>query len=172
MEIQIVGPASADYYTLVRNAERLRASDWFKRALVCYWHIADKTPVDPVVLAAQCAIETGWGKFGGDVKAEYGNPCGMRNYNGDHFAEFPMHYGEYPLEGTLAHAEHLAAYAGFPCRPGTLNPRERFVRPGSKNFGIVRYVEELGGDQDGTVVWASDPLYGDKVVSAYERLTL
>lgn len=169
--IPIVGPPSAALHTLHANASRLNAAPWYHDALASLWVAGVTTGLDPVVLAAQCAIETGWGRFGREVTPEQGNTCGLRNFDGDSFADFPMMYGRFPSVGAVAHAHHLGAYAGLPVPADSPNPRSRFVTPDTTRFGVVTYVEELGGSRDGVLVWASDPEYGTKVRSAYDRLT-
>lgn len=166
--IPIANGPSVSLATLQSNTP-VRASDWFRRALVALWDAGIADGIDPAVLAGQCAHETGWGNFGGAVTPDMGNTCGLkiRNPKGDRkedHASFPMVNG-YPIAGAMAHADHLRLYAGLPVDPRvTDDPRALYVQPGSKGFGAARYVIDLGG------LWAPAKSYGVSVESKIEEL--
>lgn len=167
--IPIIAAPSAPYATVRANAMLVPCADWYTRALVALWDAGLQTGVDPVVLAAQCALETGWGRFGGSVTEKYGNTCGMKNVDatGDtsaDLAHFAIGVGGYPWLGALAHAHHLRLYAGLPVPPDSPDPRAPFVGPGSTRFGTALYVEDLGGK------WAPSTDYGTRVAAIVDRL--
>lgn len=167
--IPIVGPPSAPYATVRAAAQAVPCADWYLRALVALWEAGIKTGVDPVVLAAQCAHETGWGRFGGAVDATFGNTAGMKTRAGtgdtaaDH-ARFAIDRDGYPRVGALAQAHHLLAYAGFPAPVDTPDERAVYAGPGTALFGSAQYVEDLGGK------WAPAADYGQRVAAIVQRL--
>lgn len=165
--IAIVGPPLVSYTSVHENVPS-QATSWYDAALVALWIAGITTGVDPIVLAAQCAHETGWGNFGGAVTPDMGNTCGLKNQLGrgdakaDH-ATFPMKNG-FPITGAFAHAHHLMLYSGFPVPDNTPDPRAMWVGPGTVHFGSARYVEELSGK------WAPSKDYGKMVVLKYIQL--
>ncbi|GAB6152860.1 hypothetical protein JCM17380_16100 [Desulfosporosinus burensis] len=108
---------------------------------------------------AQMIQETGYLKFGGDVKAEQNNFAGIGAVGGGvQGASFST-----PEEGVLAHLEHLFAYASIDPLPiGILkvDPRFDMVKRGScPNW------EDLNGN------WAvPGKAYGEDVVKIYENI--
>lgn len=167
--IPIIAGPSAPHATLLSNARANACSPWYERALVALWRAGVETGVDPSVLAGQCALETGWGHFGGVVTEKYGNTCGMKNIDasGDtpsDLAHFAIGVGGHPWLGALAHAHHLCLYAGLPIPPDSPDPRASLVGPGSSRFGTALYVEDLGGK------WAPAADYGVRVAAVIDRL--
>lgn len=167
--IPIIAPPSAPYATVRTNAAAVPCADWYLLALAALWRAGEQTGVDPVVLAAQCALETGWGRFGGSVTEKFGNTAGLKNVDatGDtpaDLAHFAIGIGGYPWLGALAHAHHLRLYAGLPIPPDSPDPRATLVGPGSSRFGTAQYVEDLGGK------WAPSADYGTKVAAIVARL--
>lgn len=168
--IPIIAPPSAALVTVRANAVKAGASDWYMRALVALWDAGMATGVDPVVLAAQCAHETGWGSFGGAVGVDHGNTCGLKRRDGtgdapDDHARFAISVDGLPRVGALAHAHHLRLYCGLPVPADTPDPRAVWIGPGKPAYGTVAHVEDLGGR------WAPSLDYGRKVAAAYTRLT-
>lgn len=138
-------------------------------AATALWEAGTHTGVDPVVLVAQCAHETGWGNFGGAVTPEHGNTCGLKRRDAtgdtpDDHARFAIDPYGFPRVGALAHAHHLMLYCGFPVPLWTPDPRAVWIKPGGTSFGSVRYVEDLGGR------WAPSPDYGLRVADIVKRL--
>jgi hypothetical protein len=122
-----------------------------------------------VVLVAQCAKETGWGRFGGAVTPSMNNPCGLkvRNPTGDTTADHAL----FPdmATGARAHADHLSLYAGrvpagYDSPDDSPDPRAVYVWPGGPRFGSAPTVEQLGG------LWAPSPTYGEEIVGIMTRL--
>jgi hypothetical protein len=113
--------------------------------------------VDPIISVAQSAKETGWGRFGGVLTAEWRNTAGIKvaagggNFDPDAHQRF-----ETWAEGARAQINHLAAYVGL--QPvGTPHPRYWTVM--RINWaGTVRTIEELGSR------WAPSGSYGTDIV--------
>lgn len=166
--IPVINGPSAPFATVRDAASRLGVG-WYWKAVASLWDAGISTGVDPVVLAAQCALETNWGRFGGIVTADFGNTCGLktRTATGDTAADharFAIDPDGYPRLGALAHAHHLRLYAGMPVPADTPDPRAVWIKPGTAGFGTVTYVEDLGGK------WAPAIGYGDQVVQIYDRI--
>ena len=70
-----------------------------------YKHEAQLAGVDPAFALAQALHETGRFAFGGEVKAEWNNPCGLRDTGGTGYATFSSKRG-----GVVAHLQHLLMY--------------------------------------------------------------
>lgn len=121
-----------------------------------YWNLYKECGgVNPIVAYAQAALETEYGKFGGTVKEEFKNPCGLKisvstDDSPDAHAKF-----ETWRKGVQAHLDHLALYAG-----ASGYPKLKSLDP--KHFqylmGICKYVEDLGGK------WAPSLDYGKKII--------
>jgi hypothetical protein len=144
-------------------------ADWYRRAVTALWDAGLASGVDPVVLAAQCGHETGFGRFGGVIDDTYGNTCGLkiRNAQGDRpedHARFALDRHGYPRIGALAHAHHLRLYCGMPVPDDTPDPRAVWISPGTPGFGSVGTVERLGGR------WAPAADYGTKVAKVYQEI--
>jgi hypothetical protein len=167
--IPIIASPSAPYATVRTNAQAVPCADWYLRALVALWDAGLATGVDPVVLAAQCAHETGWGRFGGAVTPAYGNTAGMktRAATGDtaaDLAQFAVDRDGYPRLGALAQAHHLRLYCGFPAPPDSPDERAVYTGPGTALYGSAGYVEDLGGK------WAPAADYGLRIAAIVQRL--
>lgn len=168
MFMPIMGPPTSTQLNVHYQAVAYGANAWYLRALIALWDAGRWWGVDPVVMAAQCGKETGWGHFRGAVTADMGNTCGLkvRNATGDRkqdHATFPMIDG-FPMVGAVAHAHHLRLYAGWPVPADTPDPRADYLRPGTTKFGSAPTVERLGGN------WAPSRTYGDEVAEIVRRL--
>ena len=107
----------------------------------------------------QMCLETGWLSFGGLVKPEMHNYCGL----GAISAEQPGVKFETEQLGVRAHIQHLHAYAtteDVPLRNPLIDPRYKWVLPRGK----APTVRELAG------TWAADPEYGKKLDGLLARL--
>jgi N-acetylmuramoyl-L-alanine amidase len=147
----------------------LGTTDWYLKAVVALWDAGLQTGVDPVVLAAQCGHETGYGRFGGAVDESFGNTCGLKIRNPvadrpeDH-ARFAIDQWGYPHVGALAHAHHLRLYCGLPVPDDTPDPRAVWIKPGTAGYGAVQMVERLGRR------WAPAEDYGVKVADIVRKI--
>jgi hypothetical protein len=157
--IPVMAAPSLPFAMVEAASLRTAAGAWYGKALTALWDAGLATGVDPVVLAAQCALETNWGRFGGAITAEFNNTCGLKTVSpaGDRpedHQRFPADLYGRPWLGALAHAHHLRLYCGFPVPGDTPDPRAKFVGPGTAGFNTVRYVTDLSGR------WAPGADYG------------
>lgn len=157
----ILGPASAAVDQARAWALGQKATEDFVSLAPLYWELAlQRGGVDPAVAYAQAAHETGFGRFGGLVRPEFHNPCGLKTKSAS--GNRPEDYQRFRdwREGVTAHLDHLALYAGAPGYP-------RADTPDPRHFpwlaGQVKTVESLGG------VWAPSPDYGRRIVAEYLR---
>lgn len=143
-------------------ADHVGASEWYKDAVRALWTQGVATGVNPVVLSAQCALETGWGRFGGAVSAEHNNTCGLKTRDAD--GDEPADHQTFPdlRTGAQAHAHHLMLYCGLDVPSNTPDPRASFVRDSSL-FGSVENVVDLSGK------WTPDPNYGKSIKDIMKR---
>ncbi|MDR2052168.1 MAG: glucosaminidase domain-containing protein [Treponema sp.] len=104
----------------------------------------------------QMCLETGFLRYGGLVKPEMNNFCGLGALNADNPGEsFPS-----PQIGVRAHIQHLKAYASNNgLNQELVDPRYHWVR-----YGSAPTVEQLTG------TWAADREYGTKIRRVLERL--
>jgi hypothetical protein len=105
---------------------------------------------------AQMCLETGFLRFGGLVKPEMNNFCGLGSIGpGQPGEKFPN-----PRIGIRAHIQHLKAYASTePLNRGLVDPRYRWVR-----CGTSPEIRGLAG------TWAADPKYAEKINGILTRL--
>lgn len=131
------------------------------------WDAAVTCGVDPVGLIAQAAKETRWGNYGGKVRPEFHNTCGLKNgsslFPGVDDLDNPLAHARFANweVGALAHAQHLAAYAG--ARPPfglIVDPRFELVAGKSR----LENFEELSGK------WAPSTTYGPELVKIARAL--
>lgn len=163
----VIAPPSLPLVAISHFA--LTKTDWYRRAVVALYDAGLQTGVDPVVLAAQCGNETGFGRFGGAVTEEHGNTCGLkiRSPKGDgpaDHARFPVDQWGFPRVGALAHAHHLRLYAGLPVPEDTPDPRAVWINPGSPAFGSAEVVIRLG------TRWAPAADYGIKIEAIMQQI--
>lgn len=165
--IPIVGQPTAPFMAVKYFA--MEYEGWYLKAVTALWDTGLHTGIDPVVLAAQCGHETGYGRFGGAVTPEHGNTCGLkiRNPLGDtpeDHARFAVDPHGYPRVGALAHAHHLRLYAGLPVPDDTPDPRAVWIKPGSAAYGSADTVEQLG------TRWAPSPGYGLRIADIVRKI--
>jgi len=104
----------------------------------------------------QMCVETGFLRFGGDLKPEQNNFGGIGDVAGrPDGASFPS-----ARIGVRAHIQHLKAYASTaPLVQEVVDPRFAFVAR-----GIAPLVSQLSGR------WSADPDYGEKIMAVVRRL--
>jgi hypothetical protein len=105
---------------------------------------------------AQMCLETGFLRFGGLVRPEMNNFCGLGSIGpGQPGEQFPN-----PRTGVRAHIQHLKAYASTePLNRELVDPRYRWVR-----YGASPAIRGLAG------TWAADPGYAEKIGTILTRL--
>ncbi|AUT03009.1 cell wall hydrolase [Nostoc sp. CENA543] len=104
----------------------------------------------------QMCLETGFLRFGGDLKPEQNNFAGLGSIGGGaEAASFPS-----ARIGVRAHIQHLKAYASLePLVNEVVDPRFRFV-----TRGVAPLIEQLSGR------WSADLDYGTKINAMLKRL--
>ncbi|MBD2494400.1 N-acetylmuramoyl-L-alanine amidase [Nostoc sp. FACHB-280] len=104
----------------------------------------------------QMCVETGFLRFGGDIRPEQNNFAGLGSIGGgSDAAAF-----ESARIGVRAHIQHLKAYASLePLVNEVVDPRFRFV-----TRGIAPLVSQLSGR------WSADLDYGAKITAMVQRL--
>jgi N-acetylmuramoyl-L-alanine amidase/Mannosyl-glycoprotein endo-beta-N-acetylglucosaminidase len=104
----------------------------------------------------QMCVETGFLRFGGDIKPEQNNFAGLGTIGGGmEAASF-----ENARTGVRAHVQHLKAYASLePLVQEVVDPRFRFV-----TRGVAPLVDQLSGR------WSADLQYGAKIMAMLKRL--
>jgi hypothetical protein len=104
----------------------------------------------------QMCVETGFLRFGGDIKPEQNNFAGLGTIGGGmEAASF-----ESARIGVRAHVQHLKAYASLePLVNEVVDPRFRFV-----TRGVAPLVGQLSGR------WSADLQYGEKIKAMLKRL--
>ncbi|AKG21707.1 hormogonium tapered terminus morphoprotein TftA [Calothrix sp. 336/3] len=104
----------------------------------------------------QMCVETGFLRFGGDIKPEQNNFAGLGTIGGgSETATF-----ESAKIGIRAHIQRLKAYASLePLVQEVVDPRFRFVAR-----GIAPTIDELSGR------WSADLQYGEKIKAMLKRL--
>ncbi|CDN14653.1 MAG: N-acetylmuramoyl-L-alanine amidase [Richelia sp.] len=112
--------------------------------------------VDYDIAFCQMCIETGFLRFGGDIRPEQNNFAGLGTVGGGtEAASFDS-----PRLGVRAHIQHLKAYASLePLVQDAIDPRFRFV-----TRGVAPLINQLSGR------WSADIEYGDKLMAMLKRL--
>jgi len=112
--------------------------------------------VDWDIAFCQMCVETGFLRFGGNIKPEQNNFASLGDVGGGmEGASFPS-----ATIGVRAHIQHLKAYANLePLVQDVVDPRFRFV-----TRGIAPLIDQLSGR------WSADVQYGAKITSALKRL--
>jgi hypothetical protein len=108
------------------------------------------------VAFSQMCLETGFLSFGGLVKPDMNNYCGLGAIGpGQEGESFPS-----PQIGIRAQIQHLKAYATEePLKQPIVDPRYRWVR-----YGSAPTIYELAG------AWAVDKDYGKKIKNILDNL--
>jgi len=105
---------------------------------------------------AQMCLETGFLKYGGLVKPEWNNFCGLGSIG----PEQPGLTFPDSRTGVRAHIQHLKAYAtNEPLKKDLVDPRYRYVRLGSSPT-----IDGLSG------TWAADKTYSQKIDAILQSL--
>lgn len=169
--MRILGPPTASWDTVRANLIKLGAAALFVDQIApAVWTAARRHCVDPVGAIAQAFKETGGGRFGGRVKPEFYNPCGLKLR---HPGLFPETSGDQPLAhsqfaswlvGCEAFVQHLLAYTGCLVEDAgylVVDPRVVFVL--GNNYRVETF-EELSGK------WAPSTRYGTEIIAIANQL--
>ena len=112
------------------------------------YNTAVENGVDPTLVVAQCAKETGYCKFGGVLDASFKNPCGLKTPGGGGDKDKNAHTRFDSWEdGVLAQVQHLALYAGKEGYPLS-NPKD--PRHFADLFGKCKTVKSLSNNWAGS----------------------
>jgi hypothetical protein len=117
---------------------------------------AENEGINHDIAFVQMCLETGFLRFGGLVKPEMNNFCGLGSIGPEQPGiSFPT-----AQIGIRAHIQHLKAYATeLPLNEKLVDPRYHLVRRGS-----VPEIQGLAG------TWAADRNYAEKIETILERL--
>lgn len=137
-------------------AKSKKAHETFIRLIPTFYNVAVTRGIDPAVIYAQSAKETGYMKFGGVLDESFHNPCGLKTTQGGGDKDAGAHK-RFPdwRTGIEAQADHLALYAGATGYPKSSTPDPRHF---PSLHGTATTVEDLGGR------WAPSIRYGKEIV--------
>lgn len=142
-------------------AKSKKASELYMTLVPKLYGIALAYDIDPALVVAQCAKETGYCKFGGVLDASFKNTCGLKISKGGSCVDPDAHKRFDTWEdGITAQCEHLALYAGKEGYPlaNPLDPRHF-----SYLHGKCKTVESLSGN------WAG-ATYGQDLVKMMQEI--
>lgn len=167
--MDIMGPPSASLEVIQRKLGEQGAPERFAVVIVpALYKEALRYGIDPVVMVAQSAKETNWGRFTGNVKDWFFNTAGIKvspmeqaMVPGVTDKDNPLAHQRFAswTMGARGHAQHLRAYCGAPV------PSEDVVHP--RYFVVmsrIKTVEALSGK------WAPSPTYGAEIVQIARNL--
>lgn len=162
MARNIISNSNTNVEQMKAWAIKKRANQLFVDLAPTYYNVAVRTGIDPAVLYAQSAKETGYMKFGGVLDASFKNPCGLKITAGGDCKD-PNAHKRFSTwdEGIQAQADHLALYAGQFGYPKSDSPDPRhfpYLR------GSAKTVESLGGK------WAPSKQYGTDLLNMVNEL--
>ncbi len=125
-----------------------------------YYQEASMEGVRADLALSQALLETGFFRYGGDVRPEQNNFCGLGTTAGKRGAAFSD-----ARTGVRAHIQHLMAYSTDRL-PSTdiVDPRYFLVWQMSERYAQIRNWEELDGR------WASGAAYSAKIFAIYDRM--
>jgi hypothetical protein len=158
----IIGSATVIVSRAQQWASFNGAHQRFIDAAPLYWQYGQLSGVRPEVLYAQAALETGFGRYGGNVPPEYNNWAGIKiaTSNGNK----PEDHEQFatPEDGVRGHFNHMSAYVGL--EPiGVPHGRYHVVARISW-AGSVKTVEDLSGK------WAPSPTYHERIVAMIDAM--
>lgn len=152
----ILNKPTSTYLQCKKWAESKKPNPLFLEILPKLYNIAIENGIDPTLVVAQCAKETGYCKFGGVLDASFRNPCGLKivKGGGDYDPNAHKRFDSWD-DGITAQCQHLALYAGKEGYPlsNPLDPRHF-----SYLLGKCKTVESLSGN------WAGKTYGQDLVV--------
>ncbi|MBE9181308.1 glucosaminidase domain-containing protein, partial [Oculatella sp. LEGE 06141] len=150
------GNASEVQLTIFLKSNNEVALTRFPEIPKLYREEAELEGVNYDIAFCQMCVETGFLRFGGDMRPEQNNFGGIGAVGGSsEGASFVS-----ARIGVRAHVQHLKAYASTePLRQDVVDPRFRFV-----TRGVAPLVSQLTGR------WTADPQYGVKILATVRRL--
>ena len=157
---KIMGEGRVSSVQLTNFLEKVNSGEFatsFPEIANLYVEEAALEGVNHDIAFCQMCLETGYLRFGGDVKPEQNNFCGLGAIGGRvQGASF-----DNARTGVKAHIHHLKAYASNEpiAHPPIKSPRFNLV-----TRGIAPTVEKLSGR------WATDPDYGENILDLVQSL--
>ncbi len=126
-----------------------------------YYEEAAREGVRADLALSQALLETGFFRYGGDVKPEQNNFCGLGTTGGGkRGAAFPD-----ARTGVRAHIQHLMAYSTTRLpQQDIVDPRYHLVWQMPNRYAKHPHWEDLDG------LWATSRPYSAKIFSIYERM--
>lgn len=168
--MNIIGPPSASLEVVQRKLREQNRSVLFTNEIVpALYKEGLRYGVDPVLMIAQCAKETGWGTFPGKVKPWFNNTAGIKVHPTEQALYPGVTDGDNPLAherfaswtmGARAQAQHLRRYAGMPV------PDDEVVYP--RHWVVQLYRLKTVFDLSGR--WAPSPSYGSEIADIARTL--
>lgn len=129
----------------------------FRQAIPIAYRLSLQYGIDPVLVIAQIALETGYCRFGGKVSPSHHNTCGLKTKDGKSFHKFDSWE-----QGIEAHIQHLALYANAPKLKNKI-----IVDP--RHFDSLRGTAKTVNDL--SMKWATNSDYGKKLNSLCDEIT-
>lgn len=153
-DLNIIGQTKVTVKAAQQWAEGKDATDTFVNLADDFWNLAESHGgVNPSIAYIQSAIETGYGKYPGQVPESYKNTCGLKTRDGSGFAQFNTWE-----DGIGAHLDHLALYAGATGYP---NPNTKDPRHFSYLLGTATTVNAMGKS------WSMSDTYAPKILEYF-----
>ena len=164
-KVSVFGPAAATREQAVNfiksNNPQWRLNCSVKELVNYYWQEAGREGIRPDLALCQALVETGMFRFGGDVRPEQNNFCGLGTIGGGaKGAKFPT------VEiGVRAHIQHLMAYV-TERRPAVkiVDPRYEVVERMRKQQGFAKTWKDLDKR------WAMSEAYSSRIFSMQQRM--
>ena len=119
--------------------------------------------VNPIVAYIQAAIETDFGNFNGDLKENFNNPYGVKEFKYSDDGILSEEYTKFKSweEGIEAHLDHLALYVGA----------EGYPKEDSKDtrhfyylYGICSNIDDLQGK------WTAKKNYSNRILDEINNI--
>lgn len=153
----VLSPQTATKKQAKEWARKNNAHQRFVDIAPMYFKYGAKTGINPVLLYAQAALETGFGRYTGAVPPEYNNWAGIKT--ADATGDEPEDHEQFssPEEGVRAHFNHVCAYIGKD--PIGVPHGRYYVVKRLSWAGTIRYMEEFSGK------WAPSMDYGERVIA-------
>lgn len=175
--MRIFGPPTLAAYQLTGALQGIpEVSPLFINTISLFlWDAASSYFIDPVGIVAQSLIETDYGRYTGKVQPNFFNTGGIKIYDqrmtfvgqpdpSPLIGDKPLAHQIFPnwRTGTLAHAQHLCAYAGRPV------PEKELVDP---RYPYVFGNHKLENWRELSNKWNSgSATYGDNIEAMMSRL--
>ena len=160
--MNIIGKPTSTLTQCLQWAINKKANDLFLTIVPILYNTAVREDIDPTLVVAQCAKETGYCKFGGVLNASFKNTCGLKTKTGGDCKDPNAHMKfKSWSDGAKAQCEHLALYAGHKNYPkkDPVDPRHA-----SYLYGKCKTVESLSGN------WAGQG-YGQDIVRMMKEIS-